>query len=188
MSPSYQLTLTFRTVCTRLPVRGAGPGIHRWIPETVMIRPGVPSRHPISVRYYRGLHTGRLLRNAEKPSVNKEISSEAESTMTSRAARLALEQQQQAAEAGTATTGNASSNAGVTASAAESGLKAKKKTLWQKVKDEAVHYWHGTKLLGLEIRISSKLIWKLLKGGKLTRREARQVGETDTCTKGNILV
>ncbi|KAG2233627.1 hypothetical protein INT48_001880 [Thamnidium elegans] len=26
------------------------------------------------------------------------------------------------------------------------------KTLWEKVKEEAVHYWHGTKLLGLELR------------------------------------
>ncbi|KAI9266893.1 LETM1-like protein-domain-containing protein [Phascolomyces articulosus] len=53
-----------------------------------------------------------------------------------------------------------------------------KKTLWQKVKDEAVHYWHGTKLLGLEIKISSKLTWKLLNGGHLTRREARQLRRT----------
>jgi LETM1 and EF-hand domain-containing protein 1 len=56
-----------------------------------------------------------------------------------------------------------------------------KKTIWQKVKAEAVHYWHGTKLLGLEIRISSKLIWKLLNGGHLTRREARQVTSTYPC-------
>ncbi|KAI8384752.1 LETM1-like protein-domain-containing protein [Radiomyces spectabilis] len=53
-----------------------------------------------------------------------------------------------------------------------------KKTLWQKVKDEAVHYWHGTKLLGMEIRISSKLLKKLLRGKSLTRREARQLRRT----------
>lgn len=50
-----------------------------------------------------------------------------------------------------------------------------KKTMWQKVKQEAVHYWHGTKLLGLEIRISSQLAYKLLQGTKLSRRESRQV-------------
>lgn len=49
------------------------------------------------------------------------------------------------------------------------------KTLWEKVKEEAVHYWHGTKLLGLEVRISSRLAYKLLQGTKLTRRENRQV-------------
>lgn len=50
-----------------------------------------------------------------------------------------------------------------------------KKTIWQKVKEEATHYWDGTKLLGLEIKISSSLTWKLMNGGKLTRREHRQV-------------
>lgn len=50
-----------------------------------------------------------------------------------------------------------------------------KKTLWQKIKTEAVHYWHGTKLLGLEIRISSRLAYKMLQGSKLSRRENRQV-------------
>ncbi|GAA5809748.1 hypothetical protein MFLAVUS_003161 [Mucor flavus] len=52
------------------------------------------------------------------------------------------------------------------------------KTLWEKVKEEAVHYWHGTKLLGLEVRISSRLAYKLLQGTKLTRRENRQLRRT----------
>ena len=51
----------------------------------------------------------------------------------------------------------------------------KKLTLWEKVKKEARHYWHGTKLLGKEIRISAKLQRKVLNGGTLTRREQRQV-------------
>lgn len=51
----------------------------------------------------------------------------------------------------------------------------KKLTLWDKVKKEARHYWHGTKLLGKEIRISAKLQRKVLNGGTLTRREQRQV-------------
>ena len=50
-----------------------------------------------------------------------------------------------------------------------------KLTLWQKVKKEAVHYWDGTKLLGFEIRISSKLALKMAAGYELTRRERRQV-------------
>ncbi|KAI9364605.1 LETM1-like protein-domain-containing protein [Pilaira anomala] len=53
-----------------------------------------------------------------------------------------------------------------------------KKTMWQKVKDEAVHYWQGTKLLGLEIRISSRLAYKLLQGTSLSRRENRQLKRT----------
>jgi hypothetical protein len=47
---------------------------------------------------------------------------------------------------------------------------------WATVKKEASHYWHGTKLLGQEIKISAKLQWKVLNGGTLTRRERRQVG------------
>ena len=52
---------------------------------------------------------------------------------------------------------------------------AKKKPMLIRVKDELVHYWHGTKLLGLEIKISTKFLYRLLKGEKLTRREVRQV-------------
>ncbi|KAI9322196.1 LETM1-like protein-domain-containing protein [Dichotomocladium elegans] len=99
---------------------------------------------------------------------------ESPSTMTSRAAQFAKEQQE-AAAAAAAAAGGATPEAVVTAAAA---TKAKKKTLWQKVKDEATHYWHGTKLLGLEIRISSKLTYKLLNGAHLTRREARQLRRT----------
>jgi LETM1 and EF-hand domain-containing protein 1 len=43
------------------------------------------------------------------------------------------------------------------------------------IKHEAAHYWAGTKLLGQEIKISSKLQYKVLQGGSLTRRERRQV-------------
>lgn len=46
--------------------------------------------------------------------------------------------------------------------------------VWATVKKEAAHYWAGTKLLGQEIKISSKLQWKVLNGGTLTRRERRQ--------------
>ena len=49
------------------------------------------------------------------------------------------------------------------------------KRAWQKVKHEAAHYWNGTKLLVSEVRISSRLQWKILQGETLTRRERRQV-------------
>jgi LETM1 and EF-hand domain-containing protein 1 len=51
----------------------------------------------------------------------------------------------------------------------------KKLTLWQKVKKEAAHYWDGTKLLAVEVRISSRLALKMAAGYELTRRENRQV-------------
>jgi len=47
--------------------------------------------------------------------------------------------------------------------------------IWASIKKEASHYWHGTKLLGKEIRISARLVRRLIVGKKLTRREHRQV-------------
>lgn len=52
--------------------------------------------------------------------------------------------------------------------------------VWAKVKHEAAHYWHGSKLLAAEVRISSRLQWKLLHGETLTRRERRQLKRTTT--------
>jgi len=46
---------------------------------------------------------------------------------------------------------------------------------WKKIKHEAAHYWHGSKLLVSEVRISARLQWKILHGESLTRRERRQV-------------
>jgi LETM1 and EF-hand domain-containing protein 1 len=54
----------------------------------------------------------------------------------------------------------------------------KKLTLWQKVKKEASHYWDGTKLLGTEVRISSRLALKMAAGYELSRRENRQLQRT----------
>ncbi|PWN50646.1 LETM1-domain-containing protein [Violaceomyces palustris] len=50
--------------------------------------------------------------------------------------------------------------------------------VWAKVKEEAAHYWHGTKLLAKEVRISSRLLRRLLLGYSLTRREHRQLKRT----------
>ncbi|EJF62584.1 LETM1-domain-containing protein [Dichomitus squalens LYAD-421 SS1] len=52
------------------------------------------------------------------------------------------------------------------------------KRVWKKVKHEVQHYWSGTKLLAAEVRISSRLQWKLLHGESLTRRERRQLKRT----------
>ncbi|KAL0946973.1 hypothetical protein HGRIS_013123 [Hohenbuehelia grisea] len=50
--------------------------------------------------------------------------------------------------------------------------------IWKKVKHEAQHYWHGSKLLVSEVRISARLQWKILHGETLTRRERRQLKRT----------
>ena len=58
--------------------------------------------------------------------------------------------------------------------------------VWSKVKHEAQHYWHGSKLLVSEVRISARLQWKLLHGDALTRRERRQVScNSKHCVSSN---
>ena len=53
-----------------------------------------------------------------------------------------------------------------------------KKSVWEKVKVEAKHYYSGFKLLFLDVRISSKIIWKTVQGKTLSRRENRQLVRT----------
>ncbi|WFD41650.1 LETM1 domain-containing protein ylh47 [Malassezia psittaci] len=50
--------------------------------------------------------------------------------------------------------------------------------VWNKVKEEAKHYWHGTKLLAKEVSISTRLLRRLILGYHLTRREHRQLRRT----------
>ncbi|KAJ1665157.1 LETM1 domain-containing protein ylh47 [Coemansia sp. RSA 1646] len=68
----------------------------------------------------------------------------------------------------------------------DTGVSAKhtppKKTIMEKIKHEALHYWHGTKLFAKEVKLSSKLVVKVVWGGQLTRREQRQLRRTFTDT------
>jgi hypothetical protein len=50
-----------------------------------------------------------------------------------------------------------------------------KKTLWQRFVDECKHYYSGFKLLFLDVRVSSAIVWKILNGHNLSRRESKQV-------------
>ncbi|CAL8099068.1 unnamed protein product [Calicophoron daubneyi] len=56
--------------------------------------------------------------------------------------------------------------------------KETKPTLWQRAKKEIVHYYHGFRLLGLEIKIASGITFRLLGGKSLTRRERKQLVRT----------
>lgn len=53
-----------------------------------------------------------------------------------------------------------------------------KKPLRQRIWDELVHYYHGFRLLFIDTAISSKLVWKVLNGKTLTRRENKQLQRT----------
>ncbi|XP_076257975.1 leucine zipper and EF-hand containing transmembrane protein 1 isoform X2 [Rhynchophorus ferrugineus] len=53
-----------------------------------------------------------------------------------------------------------------------------KKSLKQKVIDELLHYYHGFRLLGIDVKISAGLVWRILQGKTLTRREHRLLTRT----------
>merc|ERR1719219_1514798 len=53
-----------------------------------------------------------------------------------------------------------------------------KKSLGERVMAEIKHYYSGFKLLFLDVKISSKIIWKVLHGKTLSRRENRQLVRT----------
>lgn len=53
-----------------------------------------------------------------------------------------------------------------------------KRTLLKKIWDELVHYYHGFRLLFIDIRVCSKLLYRTLKGEDLTRREHKLLVRT----------
>lgn len=53
-----------------------------------------------------------------------------------------------------------------------------KRSLGKKIMDELVHYYHGFRLLFIDIRISIRLLWKLLRRYELSRREHEQLVRT----------
>ncbi|KDR19565.1 mitochondrial proton/calcium exchanger protein isoform X1 [Zootermopsis nevadensis] len=52
------------------------------------------------------------------------------------------------------------------------------KRIKKKIVDEALHYYHGFRLLFIDINISRKLAWRVLNGKSLTRREHRLLVQT----------
>ena len=49
-----------------------------------------------------------------------------------------------------------------------------KPSLWSRFVDEIKHYYHGFRLLGLDVRIACGTVWKYLNGNPVMRREQRQ--------------
>ncbi|XP_068005687.1 mitochondrial proton/calcium exchanger protein isoform X2 [Melanerpes formicivorus] len=49
-----------------------------------------------------------------------------------------------------------------------------KKSLGQRVVDELKHYYHGFRLLWIDTKIAARMLWRILHGTTLSRRERRQ--------------
>lgn len=81
-----------------------------------------------------------------------------------------------------ATASQSNDSKAVTSSSSSTKKGTRLQRIWAGIKKEAQHYWHGTKLLGKEIRISARIQGRLLAGKKLTRRERRQVRKTSLPT------
>ncbi|CAD7705180.1 unnamed protein product [Ostreobium quekettii] len=52
------------------------------------------------------------------------------------------------------------------------------RSTWKHTKDGARHYWVGTRLLVTDMSIATRLVFKILKGKELTRREDKQLKRT----------
>lgn len=55
------------------------------------------------------------------------------------------------------------------------GVFALVKRGWHRTVKEVKHYYHGFRLLFIDVRICSRYIWNVLNGATLTRRERKQV-------------
>lgn len=65
-----------------------------------------------------------------------------------------------------------------TAAVPEAGVAVARKSLGQKILDELKHYYHGFRLLGIDTKIAGRMVWRLLHGQQLTRRERRRLMRT----------
>ncbi|KAK7067780.1 letm1 and EF-hand domain-containing protein 1, mitochondrial [Halocaridina rubra] len=50
-----------------------------------------------------------------------------------------------------------------------------KKSLGVRIKEEFLHYYHGFRLLFIDVKICTKYVWRIVNGDSLSRREHRQV-------------
>lgn len=104
----------------------------------------------------------------EKEREEKELKSKAA------AASSSTEAAQSAGASSSATTStSAAANTVVTDSATTAVSKSIKPSLKQRIWDELVHYYHGFRLLFINMNVARKLVGKLLHGESLTRREYR---------------
>lgn len=58
-----------------------------------------------------------------------------------------------------------------------------RKSLGQRVVDEIKHYYHGFRLLWIDTKTAARMVWRLLHGQVLSRRERRRVGCYDVPQK-----
>ncbi|XP_063065949.1 LETM1 domain-containing protein LETM2, mitochondrial isoform X2 [Engraulis encrasicolus] len=83
-----------------------------------------------------------------------------------------------AAAAASTAAAAASSSPSPAATAAASSKAVVRKSLGQRFVDELRHYYDGFRLLGIDTKIAGRMVWRLLHGQLLTRRERRRLMRT----------
>lgn len=61
------------------------------------------------------------------------------------------------------------------ASPPEKAAETVRRSLWQRIVDELRHYYNGFHLLWIDTKVAARMVWRLLHGQVLTRRERRRV-------------
>ncbi|XP_017061943.1 mitochondrial proton/calcium exchanger protein [Drosophila ficusphila] len=126
--------------------------------------------------------TVKKLKNQQKEKVEeimKEVANgQATAVGTSSAATASASSEK--GQTASAVTGSTSATASSTslAQSADKSVGKPKKPLSTRIWDELVHYYHGFRLLFIDVAICSKLLWRVLNGKTLTRRENKQLQRT----------
>ncbi|XP_017125168.1 mitochondrial proton/calcium exchanger protein [Drosophila elegans] len=128
--------------------------------------------------------TVKKLKNQQKEKVEeimKEVANAQATAVGASSAPTASASSTEKGQSASATTGSTSATASSTTSLATSTDKTvakPKKPLRTRIWDELVHYYHGFRLLFIDVAICSKLLWRVLNGKGLTRRENKQLQRT----------
>ncbi|XP_041757211.1 LETM1 domain-containing protein LETM2, mitochondrial-like isoform X2 [Coregonus clupeaformis] len=69
-------------------------------------------------------------------------------------------------------------SATVAAAAAAPTVQVVRKSIGQRIVDELKHYYNGFRLLGIDTKIAGRMVWRLLHGQLLSRRERRRLMRT----------
>ncbi|XP_043947835.1 mitochondrial proton/calcium exchanger protein isoform X2 [Drosophila biarmipes] len=126
--------------------------------------------------------TVKKLKNQQKEKVEeimKEVANGQAAAVTGSTAATATASSEKGQNA-SATAGSTSATASTTslAQTTDKSVAKPKKPLRTRIWDELVHYYHGFRLLSIDVAICSKLLWRVLNGKTLTRRENKQLQRT----------
>ncbi|KAI9140228.1 LETM1-like protein-domain-containing protein [Paraphysoderma sedebokerense] len=165
---------SFGQIANRKPQNAADLSLKRYNPQKAQLQSSIPYR-----RFVSAVPEPKVVESTPAPSIPPR-KDEAPKSASQKIKQLKEELKAEKEKDVSLSNTSDSTSAPSTNPTASTAPAIPKKPLLQRIKDEAIHYWHGTKLLAMEIRISSRLLFKLLRGQKLSRREHRQLRRTAT--------